>query len=289
VEKIKVGIINSPPTESGYRDANVRDFENVFSEENGYEAKTFYSINNGMQIKAAQQFIDDGVGYLMICAAMTIGWEGVLESAKKAGVKVFLFDRMIDVDDDLYDAAVVSDTYKQGENAVKLLEGLRLPEYKVVHIQGPTGSNPQVGRSSPLVETIAKKSNWSIVAQESAAWDEGTARSIVEDVIDSGEEFNVIYAENDGMAAGAVTALDRAGISHGVDGDVVIVGFDCNKWALGELLRGRWNFDIQASPFQAAEIDRMIKNGVVQKLVVPLEKGFDARTITQEDVIEYGI
>ena len=32
------------------------------------------------------------------------------------------------------------------------------------------------------------------------------------------------------MARGAVAALDKANISHGVDGDVIIMGFDCNKW-----------------------------------------------------------
>ena len=32
---IKVGIINNPPAESGYRAANVADFEKVFTEANG--------------------------------------------------------------------------------------------------------------------------------------------------------------------------------------------------------------------------------------------------------------
>ena len=54
---IKVGIVNNPPSESGYREANVKDFETVFSAENGYEAKTFYSIKNDEQLSAAQGFI----------------------------------------------------------------------------------------------------------------------------------------------------------------------------------------------------------------------------------------
>ena len=51
-------------------------------------------------------------------------------------------------------------------------------------------------------------------------------------MINSGEDFNVIYAENDGMAKGAVAALDENGITHGVEGKVVVIGFDCNKLAL---------------------------------------------------------
>ena len=59
-------------------------------------------------------------------------------------------------------------------------------------------------------------------------------QQIVQAVIDSGESFNVIYTENDDMAKGAVAALDTANISHGVGKDVIIMGFDCNKWALQE-------------------------------------------------------
>ena len=37
------------------------------------------------------------------------------------------------------------------------------------------------------------------------------------------------------------------------------MGFDCNKWALRELLAKNWNYDGQCSPFQASVIDGMIK------------------------------
>ena len=84
---IKVGIVNNPPSESGYRAANVADFENVFSEANGYKVSTFYSLKNDEQLNAAQQFITDGVDYLLISAAATDGWTNVLESARKLASK----------------------------------------------------------------------------------------------------------------------------------------------------------------------------------------------------------
>ena len=91
------------------------------------------------------------------------------------------------------------------------------------------------------------------------------------------------------MAKGAVAALDKAGISHGVGKDVIIMGFDCNKWALEELLAKRWNYDGQCNPFQASYINDIIKNGAKQKTVVMVEKGFDATKITKADVNKYGI
>ncbi|MBR6705633.1 MAG: substrate-binding domain-containing protein, partial [Clostridia bacterium] len=140
-DPIKVGIVNNPPSESGYREANVKDFETVFSAENGYEAKTFYSIKNDEQLSAARQFITDGVDYLLISAAETTGWDSVLADAKEQGVTVFLFDRMIDCDPELFEAAVVSNMADEGATAVNWLLSLNLPEYKVIHIQGAMGSD----------------------------------------------------------------------------------------------------------------------------------------------------
>ena len=151
------------------------------------------------------------------------------------------------------------------------------------------GSAAQKGRSGALDEAAAA-GKLNIVVQQTAEWNAEKAQQIVQSVIDSGEKFNVIYAENDDMAKGAVAALDAANISHGVDGDVIIMGYDCNKWALEEVLAGNWNFDQQCNPFQASYIDDVIKNGApAEKTIVMDEKGFDAATITQEDVDNYGI
>ena len=290
-ELIKVGIVNNPPSESGYREANVKDFEEIFNEENGYEAKTFYSLKNDEQLQAAQGFITDGVDYLLISAAETTGWDEVLESAQENGIGVFLFDRMIDCDEELYTAAVVSDMRQEGETAVAWLEDLELDEYNIIHIQGVMGSDAQIGRSDPLDEKVKEDEKWNLVVEQTASWDEAEAKAITESVINSGEAFNIIYAENDGMAKGAVAALDDHGISHGVDKDVIVMGFDCNKWALRELLAGNWNYDGQCSPFQAAVIDELIKSGEIpeEKKIISVEKGFDATTITEEDVDTYGL
>ena len=290
---IKVGIINNDPNESGYRTANVNDLKAKFTAENGYEASFAYSLKNDEQIAAAQKFIQDGVDYLLLSAADTAGWDSVLKDAKDAGIKVILFDRTIDADPSLYEASIVSDMAKEGQNAVDWLKSQNLPEYNVIHLQGVMGSAAQQGRTGALDAAVAA-GEMNIVTQQTAEWNAEKAQQIVQSVIDSGESFNVIYAENDDMAKGAVAALDKANISHGVGKDVIIMGFDCNKWALEELKAGNWNFDQQCNPFQAGYIDEIIKkleNGetISEKTIVMDEKGFDATTITDDDVNNYGI
>ena len=152
------------------------------------------------------------------------------------------------------------------------------------------GSDAQIGRTGSLDKQF-EAGTMKKVVQQTATWDEAEAKKIVESVINSGEKFNVIYAENDGMAKGAVAALDEAGITHGVNGEVIVMGFDCNKWALRELLAGNWNYDGQCSPFQAKVISDFITSGTAPstKTIINEEKGFDAKTITQADIDTYGL
>ncbi|MCR5417780.1 MAG: ABC transporter substrate-binding protein [Lachnospiraceae bacterium] len=291
---IKVGIINNDPNESGYRTANDKDLKEMFTKENGYDASFAYSLKNDEQITAAQKFITDGVDYLLLSAADTAGWDTVLKDAQDAGIRVILFDRTIDAPDSLYEASIVSDMAKEGQTAVDWLASQNLSEYNVIHIQGVMGSAAQQGRSGALDSKVAAESNWNIVTQQTAEWNAEKAQQIVQSVIDAGTPFNVIYAENDDMAKGAVAALDKANISHGVGKDVIVMGFDCNKWALEELLAQNWNYDGQCNPFQASYIDEIIKTiesggTVSEKTIIMDEKGFDATTITQDDVDNYGI
>ena len=291
---IKVGIINNDPNESGYRTANDKDLKATFCEANGYDASFAYSLKNDEQITAAQKFIQDGVDYLLLSAADTSGWDSVLKDAQDAGIRVILFDRTIDADPSLYEASIVSDMAFEGENTVKWLESQGLDEYNIIHIQGVMGSAAQKGRSGALDAKVAENDNWNIVTQQTAEWNAETAQQIVQSVIDAGTPFNVIYAENDDMAKGAVADLDKANISHGVGKDVIIIGFDCNKWALQELLDQNWNFDQQCNPFQSSYINDVIQTlesggTIAEKTIVMDEKGFDATTITAEDVEKYGI
>ena len=292
-ELIKVGIINNDSNESGYRTANNKDLKAKFTKENGYDASFFYSNKNDEQIAAAQKFIQDGVNYILLSAANKAGWDSVLQDAKTEGVQVILFDRTIDAKDDLYVASIVSDMEKEGETAVNWLRDQKLKEYNIIHLQGEMGTAAQVGRSGALDKAV-ETDKWNLVTQQTAEWNAEKAQQIVQSVIDSKKEFNVIYAENDDMAKGAVAALDAANISHGVGKDVIVMGFDCNKWALEELKEKNWNYDGQCNPFQSSYIDEVIKTlesggTPAEKVIIMEEKGFDAETITQEDVDKYGI
>ena len=292
-ELITVGVINNDPNESGYRTANDAAMRATFTEDNGYKA-TFYNNNDAaQQIATAQQMIQDEVDFLLLSPAATTGWDTVLQDAKDAGTQVILFDRMLEADESMYAAAVVSDMPAEGVTAVNWLADQGLEEYNIIHIQGLMGSDAQLGRTGALDEKVAAEASWNYVTQQTASWDEETARTITQSVIDSGKSFNVIYAENNGMARGAVAALDANGITHGKDGDVIVMGFDSDKWAMEAVLEGSWNYMGLCNPMQAETVDSIIKDlmagkAPAEKKIFTPERGFDAATITQEDVDTYG-
>jgi len=289
---IKIGIINLSPEESVGRQANVRDLKNTFTMANGYKTYNYNSNEHTEQLAAFNQFIEDGARYILLAATSFSGWDDAINKAKKANIPVVLFDRMIR--NNQYTAAVVSNFKKEGEKAVNWLIRQGFPEYNVLHLQGKLQSDAQIDRSNALNKIASLKAiKLSIVKQQTGNWSTDEAKQITKDTISQGIAFNVVYAENDDMAKGAVQALDEAGRSHGVNGDIIILSFDGNKWALEELLKGKWNCIIQWSPFQAAQLHKIIQdleNGIqpAQKIFFTEEGSFDAKTISKNDIEKYG-
>jgi len=290
-ELIKVGIVNLPPEESGYRQANVDAMNNVFSEANGYDAKQTNTGDNSEQIAAAKGYIRDGVNYLLISAANASGWDDTLKSAKTAGVQVILFDRLIDTDASNYQAALVSDMAYEGNMATNWVLDLGLDEINLVLIRGQLGSAAEIGRSAAVLKA-QEEGKLNIVADGTGgdSWSLEEARKVVEAAIAAGKDFNVIYAQNDGMAQGAVQALEAAGITHGKDGKVKVIGFDFNRFALRNVQAGYWDADMQCNPRQAAEISKWIQSGNIpggiqyqEELLVTTD------TITDDIIDQWGI
>jgi len=287
----KIGIVNLPPEESGYRQANVDAMNTVFSTEKGYDAKQTNTGDNSEQIAAAKGYIRDGVDYLLISAANASGWDDTLKSAKDAGVKVILFDRLIDTSESNYQAALVSDMAYEGQMATEWVLKQNLDKINLVLIRGQLGSAAEIGRSTAVLEA-AKAGKLSIVADGTGgdSWSLEEARKVVEAAIAAGKDFNVIYAQNDGMAQGAVQALEAAGITHGKNGKVKVIGFDFNRFALRNVQDGYWDADMQCNPRQAAEIAKWIESGIIPSgIQYQKELLVTTDTISDEIIDQWGI
>jgi simple sugar transport system substrate-binding protein len=286
--KVVVGIVQTNANESDWRTANTNSFNAAF-EEAGFETKmVFGEGDHAKQISQAQQLIQEEVDYLVVLGLQSTGWEDVAKSAKDAGIPFIMADRKLELSEDLYTAMVCSDFEAEGNKAVDWLKKQALSENKIVVLGGDTGSSAQLGRSK-AIEDGAKANGWEIVFnQNMKGWDETLAKQAVADLIAAGTKFNVVYAENDNMARGACDAMDAAGITYGKNGDVKVIAFDANKWALQNVIAGKFNLDVECNPLHGPRIVTLINKleagETVEKNAYVEEEMFDCETITKEMV-----
>ena len=65
-------------------------------------------------------------------------------------------------------------------------------------------------------DAVAEFGNIEVTVSRDTQWDTETAMNATQDVIQAGEEFDVIFANNESMAVGCVNALEDAGIADEV-------------------------------------------------------------------------
>lgn len=283
--KITVGVVQTNANESDWRTANTKSMNEAFAAA-GFETKmVFGEGDHAKQIAQAQQLIQEEVDYLVVLGLQSAGWEDVAKAAKEAGIPFIMADRKLDLSEDLYTAMVCSDFAAEGNKAVDWLKKQALPENNIVVLGGDTGSSAQLGRSK-AIEDGAKTNGWNIVFnQNMKGWDETLAKQAVADLIAAGTKFNVVYAENDNMARGACDAMNAAGITYGKNGNVKVIAFDANKWALEKVLAGEFNLDVECNPLHGPRLVTLINNlkegKTVEKNAYVDEEMFDCDTITK--------
>ena len=72
-------------------------------------------------------------------------------------------------------------------------------------------------------------------------------------------QFNVVVCQNDNEAFGAMDAMKAAGISYGVDGDVILISFDACTAGLEYVMSGDINADFECNPLAAPFVEDVIQ------------------------------
>lgn len=281
-------------SESLWRTANTASIQNALTKENGY----FLIFNNARQkqenqIKAIRGFISQRVDYIVFSPVTEEGWETVLTEAKEAGIPVILVDRKIaDVNRDLYTTCVGTDKWQEGENAGKWLEeylskqGREEEQINIVVLQGTPGATATIGRTEGFDAVAAEHPNWNILEQVNAEYTTAKGEEVMAKLIEKYPDIDVVVSQNDDMTFGALEAMDNAGITTGVEGDVVLISFDAVGEALKLVEQGIINVDVECNPLQGeyiADVIQKLENGE------PVEKEYmvDEEIFTQENVSRY--
>lgn len=266
-ELIVVGV-SQIGSESVWRTANTASIQSIFTRENGY----LLIFDNARQkqenqIKAIRSFISQEVDYIVFSPIEEDGWDDVLREAKDAGIPVILMDRMIQTEDEsLFTARIGSDFVEEGKNA-----GLWLSEYledqgrqdetiNIVVLQGTAGSTSTIGRTDGFNKVAAEHENWNILEQTGGDFTTAKAREEMCRLLSAYGDIDVVVSQNDDMTFGVLDELESAGITTGVNGDVIVISFDAVRSALEKVQAGVINVDIECNPEQGPYIEKVIRD-----------------------------
>lgn len=274
-------------SESNWRRANTVSMTQALSEENGYRL-IFNDAQQSKdkQFRAIRDFIKQGVDYIVVAPVTEQDWEDVLTEAKNAGIPVIIVDRMINVkDDSLFTCWVGTNSAKEGAIAVQWMDStFGDTPLKIAHLQGTMGSTAQLGRTSSLDEGLAEHPQWTLAFRGSGDFTQAQGKKLVAELLEDGVAFDVIYAENDDMAYGAVEAMEAAGLAPGQD--ATIISFDGNRRALELAMEGKINYVLECNPLHGPRVRSVIEQLEAgekpQKFTYVDGTSFDQASITQE-------
>ena len=286
-ELIKVGFAQVGH-ESDWRAANTQNYQDVFSAENGYELSFVDADNdNAAQLEAVRSFIQQEMDYICIAPIETAGWDTVLQEAQDAGIPVLIVDRSVDADPSLYETQIGCDMVKEGETAGNwLAEYLDGKEAKILVIEGTVGSSAALGRTEGFNNVAAQHSEWEILDSQSGDFTQSGGQEVMESYIKSYSDFNVVVCQNDNEAYGAMDAMDAAGITYGVDGDVTIISYDATHDGLQYTLDGKITCNVECNPLQAKFAEQVIqklqKGEAIDPVTVVVDEAFVAPGVTSQ-------
>jgi ribose transport system substrate-binding protein len=199
------------------------------------------------QITDVQQLIAQGARLLVIAPLNSDGWEPVLQQAAAKKIPIITIDRKINAKAcGDYLTFIGSDFYEQGKRAADQMAQTLGGKGKVAILLGAPGNNVTTERTNGFKERMKEKApGVQISFEQTGEFAREKGQQVTEQLIQSNPDINGIYAENDEMALGAVTALKGAGKKAG---DVKIVSVDGTRGAVRGIVDGWLQAVIESNP-----------------------------------------
>ncbi|MEU5372019.1 ABC transporter substrate-binding protein [Streptomyces sp. NPDC005951] len=200
------------------------------------------------QISDIQDMLSQGAQFLIVAPLNSDGLEPALKAAAAKKVPVLTIDRKVNstaCKD--YVAFLGSDFVEQGKRAADAMIKVTGGKGKVAILLGASGNNVTTDRTKGFVDQVkAEAPGLEIVAQQTGEFARDKGQQVMEQLIQSKPDITAVYAENDEMGLGAVTALKAAGKKPGKD--VKIVSVDGTRNAVQALVNGEYNAVIESNP-----------------------------------------
>lgn len=202
------------------------------------------------QVMAVEDLLSKGIQILVLNPLDPQALVPVVQLARAQGVEVFILDSTIE-EDTPFTAALFANNQLNGELLGLWLAEQNLANPKIAIISGNQG-NP-VGREKRLgfVRGLADgqlhrnaKTSFDILAHGWGGWNNNGGLAAMEDILVAHPDVNVLLAENDAMALGAMNVITQMGKEQQIE----VLAFDGQKEAYEMIRAGRYAATAQNSP-----------------------------------------
>ncbi len=186
------------------------------------------------QISQVETAISQGISAIIIEPVSVDGITPAIEAAKKAGIPVVTVNQKI-TQQELANSFVGVSHVEGGElemrTAIEAIGG----KGNIAILLGPLGSDAQLGREEGYNKVLAEYPDVEVVFSQTANWKTDEALKIVENWLQTGTQIDAIVAQNDGMALGALKAVEDAQMQD----QIKVYGLDAVPDALAAVKDGR--------------------------------------------------
>ena len=196
-----------------------------------------------VQLNQIETFISSGVDALIVLPQDTATTDQITQKAKAANIPlVYVNRRPANLPKGV--PYVGSDSLVAGQLEMEQLAKLVNYQGNVAILQGDSTQEAAQQRTQGCQE-VAAKHNMQVVTVQEGKWQRDKGLALTENMLQSGQQIDVICANNDEMALGAINALESAGKLD----KVVVGGVDATPDALAAMAAGK----LEVTVFQDAK------------------------------------
>lgn len=184
------------------------------------------------QIAQIQYFIDKNVDVIVVIAVDSNSLSPVIAKAKKAGIKVMAYDRLINnANVDLY---ISFDNEEVGRLMAQHMIDSMPPKSNIIAINGPTKDNNVLLVTKGFTETMAKSDIKIVDSINASAWRGEEAFNYLNTFDSDLFQIQGVMCGNDSLAGQAIRALSERRLA----GKVIVVGQDADLEACQRIAEG---------------------------------------------------
>lgn len=215
----------------------------------------------GRQTDQVQSFISAGVDAIIVDPVNSAGTPAITKLVTKAGIPLVYVNRTPG-DSKLPSGVVFVGSDEKESGTLQMEELARLANYKgnVAIMIGNLTDAGALQRTKDVEQVVAKYPNMKVVQKQSANYSRSEGMDLMMNWVTNGEPIDIVAANNDEMAIGAIMALQQAGKR---DSKVLIGGIDATPDGLKALSSGK----MQVTVFQDAVGQGKASVDVAQRMI----------------------